>query len=249
MGVGVHYSFGGVNKMKKAEVQVMLSWVRFGLLMLIVWVLINSFCHAEIVGPEKVEEGQLIDLTVTDVADIFIWQLSEGLDSRFFDGNKRVVASGKKGTYRFTLTCAKVNWEAKTVEQLPTLVKVVTVGAKPDDPDDPDNPPIPVPDLTGFAKEVYGWAMQSSNRGDAVALSANYANVAKQYNDNMLTVEQAMDLLRKTNNEILNTREKKDAWAVFGSRLEERLSSGWPMDKDKLVAFLNDVAKGLSYVK
>lgn len=240
--------------MKKERVKVMLSWVRFGLLMLIVWALINSFCHAEIVGSEKVEEGQLIDLTVTDVADIFIWQLSEGLDSRFFDGNKRVVASGKKGTYRFTLTCAKVNWEAKTVEQLPTLVKVVTVGASkpdPDDPDpvDPDDPPNPVPDLTGFAKEVYSWAMQSSSKGDAVALSANYANVAKQYGDNVLTVEQAMDLLRKTNNEILNTREKKDAWAVFGSRLEERLSSGWPMGKDKLVAFLNDVAKGLSYVK
>lgn len=235
--------------MKKERVLVMLNLVKMALILLIVILLLASWCNAEITGPDKVGEGKLIELLVTDEADIFIWQVSDGLDVRYLDGNKRVIATGLKGVYRLTLTCAKVDWEAKTVQQLPTMVKVVTVGdVEPVDPVDPPTPP-PVNNLTGFAKEIFEWGMLSTNKGDALALSTNYANVAKQYGDSLVTVEQAMDLLRKTNNEILNTREKKDAWSVFGSRLEERLSSLWPMEKDKLVGFLNDVAKGLSYVK
>ena len=95
---------------------------------------------------------------------------------------------------------------------------------------------------------IGGW-LSPINRECATPISKNYSTVADKYNKMELTVQQAFDELRKLNNAVLDTREEKDSWAVFGSRLEEKLNSVWPMDKAATVRFLQDVALGLSHVK
>jgi hypothetical protein len=200
----------------------------------------------EIVAPEKSDVGKLIPITCTDEADIYIWGVPEGIDYRAIDNNKELICTGLEGVYKFQLTTIKVDWDTKKITQLPQQNKLVIIGKGLP----PVPPPIPEPVLTGLAKEVYQWGKAVENhRGLASGLSTNYKAIATKYAGMTVTIEQAMNQLRDLNNKVLDVREKKDAWAVFGSRLEEKLTAAWPMDKPTFVKFLNDVALGLSYVK
>lgn len=197
-------------------------------------------CQAEIVCPDNVVIGEKLVVKTSDQADIYLWQIPDAIQFEALPGNTELHCWGKVGKYKFGLVTLKIDWEAHKVIQGPQQYKELTIT-------EGSTPPVP---LTGFAKEVYDWGMAVPiNRECATPISKNYSTVADKYNKMELTVQQAFDELRKLNNAVLDTREEKDSWAVFGSRLEEKLNSVWPMDKAATVRFLQDVALGLSHVK
>ena len=207
---------------------------------------------SEIKCPERIDVGKLLTVEATDEANIFIWSVPEGIDYVAIDGNRKLICTGLEGSYKFQLTTIKVDWDTKQLTQSPQQMKTVVIGKavppKPE-PDKPD-PVNPDPVLSGLAKEVYDWAKTvTSYRELGVKLSDNYLAVGAKYAASEITLEQAMEELRGLNGKVLDTREKKDSWAIFGSRLEEKMVAGWPMEKEKFVALLKDVATGLSYVK
>lgn len=205
----------------------------------------------EIVAPEKAEVGKLIPISSAEDADIYIWAIPEGIDSLLMSNNKELVCTGLEGIYKFQLTTVKLDWDMQTYIVSPLQSKLIVIGkVVPPVPPTPPPPPTPEPVLTGLAKDVYGWGKEIENhRNLSSGLSANYKTVATKYAGMTLTIEQAMTQLRDLNNKVLDAREKKDAWAVFGSRLEEKLTVAWPMNKPTFVKFLNDVSLGLSFVK
>jgi len=199
----------------------------------------------EITGPQQLDMGKLLVVKCTDTADVFMWTVPEGIDGVFVDGNKEFHGAGLAGTYKFQLTTLTIDWDNRKITQSPTQTYTVVIGTP--KPPDPVNPQ---PDLTGLAKDIYVWASGvSAHKYLAVKLSSNYKQVATRYQKAEITVEQALEAIRTLNNQTLDNQEKRDAWAVFGSRLEDKMSSAWPMDKNTMVKFLNDVALGLSYVK
>jgi len=206
---------------------------------------------SDIQAPEKVEVGKLLPVVATDDADIFIWSVPDGIDFVAIDGNKKLICTGLEGSYKFQLTTIKINWDTKQLTQSPQQTKVITIGKGLPPVPPPDDPVDPVdPALTGFAKEVYGWAKTvTGHRSLGVRLSDNYLTVSVKYGASELTLEQAMEELRTLNGKVLDSREKKDSWAIFGSRLEEKMLAGWPMTKEQFVNLLNDVALGLSHVR
>jgi hypothetical protein len=203
----------------------------------------------EIQGLERQDVGKLVTLTATDDAQIFIWSIPDGVDFQAIEENRKVILTALEGSYKISLTTIKVNWETKQLTQSPQQSKVISFGKGL--PPVPPVPPVPpTPDLKGLAKEVFDWASSVKEfRELGVKLSDNYLAVSLKYAASELTLEKAMDELRTLNGKVLDTREKKDAWAVFGSRLSERMTISWPMEKEKFVAFLNDVALGLNHVK
>jgi hypothetical protein len=224
--------------------------------LLLMWFGLLCLCGegwGEITCPDKVEVGKLLVVECTDVADVFIWNVPDGIDYVAIDGNKKLVCAGLEGTYRFGLVAIKIDWDTKAVVPSNQQTKVVTIGkGLPPVPPvpDPDKPPLPpAPVLTGLAKDVYDWGMASSAKDKGAELSKNYGLICTKYGKGEVTVEQAFNQLRELNNKTLNTRELKDSWAVFGSRLEEKLNAAWPMQKDVLTDFLKAVSLGLSYVK
>lgn len=207
--------------------------------------LLTSICYGQIVGPEKVDLGQKIEVGIDPGVDVnlIFWTIPKGVDYVALDGNKKLYCWANVGSYEFVLNAAKINWEEHTVTQLPQATYTLVVGT-------PTPPTPPGPDLDGLALEVYQWGMMvQSNRELASALSDNYKSVSQKLKGIELTIEQALDQLREQNNKILNTQAKKDAWAVFGSRLQSKMESSWPMSREVFAGFLLDVSYGLSYVK
>ena len=202
--------------------------------------------QAEIVAPDKIDLGKLLRVSTPDDADLFFWSVPDGIDYEASIDNKKLVCTGLAGTYKFQLTSFRIDWDNHKVTPLPQSMKIVVIGeAKPPTP--PVPPPIP---LVGTAKEVYEWGMSVAvNRDLANRLSVNYKTIATKYNNMEVTVAQALEELRILNNKVLDTRDKKDAWSVFGSRLEEKMNNAWPMEKTVLVKMLEDISLGLSYVK
>lgn len=219
------------------------------LLCLWVWIILAVPVWGGIVAPEKSEVGKLIPISCTDEADIFIWGIPEGIDYRAIDNNRELICTGLEGVYKFQLTIIKMDWEQKKFTQLTLPAKLILIG-KVGPPQPPPPPPTPEPALTGLAKEVYAWGKSVEKyRKYGKDLSENYKTVSIKYAGMTVTIEQAMVQLRELNNKVLDAREKKDDWAIFGSRLEEKLTTAWPMDKPTFVKFLNDVSLGLSYIK
>ena len=204
-------------------------------------------CLAQIKGNEKIDIGGKIDLKIEGEWDIIFWSVSDEVEFETFDSNARLLAwtGSKEQVLIFDANVVKLDWERQKVTDQQSFRHRITVGVPV-----PPIPPVP-PDLTGLAKDVFNWSMAVSSvyRSKANQLSVNYSNVAKRYADMELTLEQALEEIRKGNNSILSTQQEKDAWAVFGSRLQGEMSNRWPMDRVTFVKFLNDVAKGLSYVK
>ena len=233
------------------EVQSMLQLSFRNLTGLLIWITMVMPVWGEIKAPEKSDVGKLIPIVCTDEADIYIWGVPEGIDYIAIDDNKELICTGLEGVYKFQLTTIKVDWDTKKITQLPQQSKLIIIGkGLPPVPPTPPTPPTPKPVLTGLAKEVYGWGQAVQTHRDlAQGLGANYKTIGAKYAGMTVTIEQAMNQLRDLNNKVLDAREKKDAWAVFGSRLEEKLTAAWPMDKPTFVKFLNDVSLGLSYVK
>lgn len=211
--------------------------------------LFTPFANAQIKGEQSIEVGGKIDLKIEGQWDLIFWITPEDIEFETFDNNIRLLGwtGSKEQTVYFTANVAKLDWDNKTVDEQQTLRHKVVIG-KPT----PPPPPIPPdPDLTGLAKDVFNWAsaVDSTYRVKASALSQNYKSVADQLNNVELTIEQALDEIRKGNNEILNNQQAKDAWAVFGSRLQSAMSDSWPMNRVQFVTFLNSVALGLSKVE
>lgn len=218
------------------------------MLIVVFYFVICANAWGEIVAPEKTDLGKLIPITSTDNADIFIWSVPDGLDFMAIEGNKKLICTGLEGSYKVQLTTITIDWTTKQITQSPQQSKMVMIGKGA--PPDPVDPVVPDPVLTGVAKEVYDWSKTvATHRDCAKELSGNYKTIAAKFASMTVTIEQAMTQLRELNNKVLDTREEKDAWAVFGSRLEEKLNSVWPMEKTLFVSFLNEVSLGLSYVK
>lgn len=208
--------------------------------------LVCAVCNGQIVGPDNVDVGRKVVLKVAEDVDVnlIFWSIPKGIEYEATDNNRTLFIWGNVGTYDFILNAAKIDWESQTVIQIPQALHTLTIGT-------PEPPTPPDPDLEGVALECYQWGMSvdSEYRRYAVPLASNYMTVGKQLKNLELTVEQALQELRDNNNEVLDTQAKKDAWSSFGTKLQNKMQSSWPMNREIFAAFLADVGLGLSYVK
>lgn len=232
------------------------------LLGLFFWLLCIGCCLGEIIAPDQIELGKLLKVTADNDADIFIWSIPSDIDYEVLEGNKKVICTGLEGSYKFELTTIKVDWDNKTFIQSPLQRKVIKIGSgvppvpppippvPPVPPVPPPIPPDPINPLTGIAKDVYDWSMlvPSDNRSAARELSNNYQDIATDLKELGLTIEQSLNELRRLNNQVLDTKEKKNAWVVVGSKLQARMELTWPMTKEEFIGFLEQVSLGFSSV-
>lgn len=201
---------------------------------------------AQVNGPSDIELGKKIVLTVEDDFDLLFWSIPNELEYESIDNNKTLFLWGKVGAYQIQLNGVKLDWENKTVKEQKQYRHELNIVD-----DDKPPKPNPDPDLTGLQKDVFDWATQTVDKAyqsAASGLSDNYLSVATQLEGVELTIEQALEELRTLNNGVLDSQAKKDAWAVFGSRLQQAMVNAWPMNREEMVVFLKDVSIGLEYV-
>jgi len=209
--------------------------------------------NADLIGPTEIAVGKKIVLQCDDQVDLIFWSLPTNLEAEIVEKNTKVFLWGNVGKYAIVCNVVTLDWEQKQVLDQKQYQHVLTItGDTPTPiPPDPPDPPTPNPDLSGLSKDIYEWAMAVDNpyRSKANQLSDNYLSISVKLDQMEVTVPQALEELRALNNAVLNTRELKDAWAVFGSRLQERMVSEWPMERVVFVKFLEDISKGLAHVK